>query len=81
MPAQQVKRYVDKETNKGKAQEIAALDHEIVKAMLNRDLPEAVRIAEAKIPGFYGGGAKRLHVVWMDPGEEFQILEYDDSSR
>ena len=61
----------------GKAQEIAAFDHKIVKAVLDGNLEEAVRIAEAKIPGFYSGGAEGLEVEWLDPGQEFRITEYD----
>lgn len=45
--------------------EIAAFDHDIVKAVLDGDREEAAYLAEAKIPGFDAYRAKDLTVVWV----------------
>ena len=62
-------------------QEVLCMDSEIVQAVIDNDIPKAVRIAEQKCPGIYTGGAKKLSVEWLEKGEKFEIEEYDGSER
>ena len=57
--------------------ETLCMDSDIVKAVLDGDLPKAAEIAELKCPGIYTGGARDLCVVWVKKGANFEINEYD----
>ena len=52
-------------------------DVDIVKAILNKDVKLAKKIAERKYPEQYDGGIDALVVGWVPQGEEFDIREYD----
>lgn len=54
-------------------------DPEVAQAVLDGDLEKAEKIAEAKYPDFYAGGACQLEVEWLEQGTRFLVEEYDGS--
>lgn len=59
--------------------ETLCFDADIVNAVLAGDKSGAAKIAEAKCPDFYTGGASDLVVKWIKKGAMFEIEEYDGS--
>lgn len=60
-----------------KHREVLCMDADIVRAVLDKDIPKAVEIAKQKCGDFYAGGADDLDVEWVKKGAAFEITEYD----
>lgn len=56
--------------------EYLAFDKDLVQAVLDGNLTLAASLAEASA-GIYAGGARDLKVEWLNPGDMFEIEEYD----
>ena len=54
-------------------------DSEIVDAVLNNNRGLAHSIADRKYPDAYLGGYGDLTIAWLNPGDTFEINEYDGS--
>ncbi len=59
--------------------DVLVFDKDIVAAVLEGDNTKAEQIAEEKCPDAYLGGAHSLKIMWLNPGDEFEITEYDGS--
>jgi len=56
--------------------EYLAFDKDLVKAVIDGDLSLAAELAESRCD-IYTGGARDLKIEWLNPGDMFEIEEYD----
>lgn len=59
--------------------EAVTFDREIVELLLKKDTNGIKVLMKKKYRDFYDGGLDGLQVYWVEPGTEFQIIEYDGS--
>ena len=53
------------------------MDKDIALAVLDDDIPRAIKAAKAIDENFYTGGSDGLTVEWVPKGHRFEIVEYD----
>lgn len=61
----------------GDHRDFLCMDKGIAQAVLAGDIEAAKKIALARVPTLYTGGANQLCIEWVPKGRPFEITEYD----